>query len=148
MNPPFSNGADIAHVTHAIQFLAPGGRLVAILSAGVSFRTDKTHTAFRALLEAHNATTEPLPADTFKDSGTSVNTVLVHLRLPPSVPAEPSVPAPTLATLHASLEDAGAQEATKRQTARMSKELCGKKQSSKAQLAPGGLFAKEQLKLF
>ncbi len=61
---------------------------------------------------------------------------------------QPSVPVTTLETLHASLEDAGAQEATKRQTERMSKELCGKKQSAKAQVAPGGMFAKEQLKLF
>jgi 16S rRNA G1207 methylase RsmC len=34
MNPPFDNGADIKHVEHARQFLAEGGRLVAIMANG------------------------------------------------------------------------------------------------------------------
>ena len=42
MNPPFKGQADVRHVTHALGFLRPGGRLVAIMSAGVEFRQDKT----------------------------------------------------------------------------------------------------------
>jgi 16S rRNA G1207 methylase RsmC len=34
MNPPFDHGADIKHVEHARQFLAEGGRLVAIMANG------------------------------------------------------------------------------------------------------------------
>lgn len=34
MNPPFANGADIKHILHALTFLNPGGRLVAICANG------------------------------------------------------------------------------------------------------------------
>lgn len=77
MNPPFENGADVEHVTHALKFLKPDGRLVAIMSAGVTFRQDRKTTAFRELVEARGGTIEPLPEDSFKESGTSVRTVLV-----------------------------------------------------------------------
>ena len=40
MNPPFCRGRDLDHVRHALRFVAPGGRLVAIMSAGVAFRED------------------------------------------------------------------------------------------------------------
>ena len=33
-NPPFKNGVDVQHVRHAIHFLKPGGRLVALCAAG------------------------------------------------------------------------------------------------------------------
>jgi len=76
-NPPFAEGADVRHVTHALAFLKPGGRLVAIMSAGVLFRQDKATTAFRQLVEEHGGTIEELPVGTFKESGTGVRTVLV-----------------------------------------------------------------------
>jgi hypothetical protein len=60
-----------------LRFLKPDGRLVAIMSAGVSFRQDKRTTAFRKLVEERGGMIEPLPEDSFKESGTSVNTVLV-----------------------------------------------------------------------
>lgn len=84
MNPPFANGADVDHVTHAVRFLAPGGRLVAIMSAGVNFREDRKTREFRALVERMDGYIEPLPADTFASSGTGVNTVLVVLEAPPA----------------------------------------------------------------
>lgn len=34
MNPPFENGSDIKHIKHALAFLNPGGRLVAICANG------------------------------------------------------------------------------------------------------------------
>jgi len=34
MNPPFERGADIEHIRHALTFLAPGGRLVALCADG------------------------------------------------------------------------------------------------------------------
>ena len=34
MNPPFSDAADIKHIKHAIAFLKPGGRLVALCANG------------------------------------------------------------------------------------------------------------------
>jgi phospholipid N-methyltransferase/outer membrane murein-binding lipoprotein Lpp len=77
MNPPFADQADIAHVRHAVQFLKPGGRLVAIMSAGVTFRSDRKAEEFRTFVESRGGTIEPLPPDTFKESGTGVNSVLV-----------------------------------------------------------------------
>ncbi|MBX3579892.1 MAG: DUF853 family protein [Rhizobiaceae bacterium] len=79
MNPPFSRGDDIRHVTHALRFLAEGGRLVAIMSAGVMFRQERAATEFRALVENRGGTIEPLPDDAFKEAGTSVRTVLVTI---------------------------------------------------------------------
>jgi len=82
MNPPFADQADIDHVTHALKFLKPGGKLVAIMSAGVAFRQDRKATNFRALIEAMGGTIEDLPEDSFKQSGTSVRTVLVEVCTP------------------------------------------------------------------
>lgn len=76
MNPPFSRGADIRHVTHALRFLRPGGLLVAVMSAGTEFRQDKAAAAFRDLAAARGGRIERLPDDAFKASGTSVRTVL------------------------------------------------------------------------
>jgi len=79
MNPPFANGQDMAHVTHAFdRFLAPGGHLVAIMSEGVRFRTDAKTDAFRRLVDARG-TIEPLPDGSFLAVGTGVRTVLVTL---------------------------------------------------------------------
>lgn len=79
MNPPFDGQRDIDHVAHAVRFLAPGGRLVAIMAAGVEFRQNKKSEAFRALVAAMNGKMTDLPAGSFEESGTSVNTVLVTL---------------------------------------------------------------------
>jgi hypothetical protein len=84
MNPPFSKGQDIKHVTHAIGFLKPGGRLVAIMGAGVTFRQDKRTTEFRELVQSMGGSIEPLPEGSFKSSGTMVNTVIVTLDFLPS----------------------------------------------------------------
>lgn len=70
MNPPFANAQDIAHIQHAVKFLKPGGRLVAICAGG-----PRQHEQLKPIA----ATWEPLPAGTFKDSGTNVNTVLLTI---------------------------------------------------------------------
>jgi predicted RNA methylase len=79
MNPPFAGQADIDHVTHAIKFLKEGGRLVAIMGAGVEFRQDKKAAGFRALVESLGGVIEALPAGSFEQSGTGVNTVIVTI---------------------------------------------------------------------
>jgi predicted RNA methylase len=76
MNPPFSRQADIKHVLHALGFLRPGGLLVAVMSAGVEFRQDKTATAFRELVAARGGRIERLDDDAFAGAGISVRTVL------------------------------------------------------------------------
>jgi hypothetical protein len=79
MNPPFENGADVTHVTHALRFLKDGGRLLAIMSAGVTFRQDRRTADFRRLVDERGGTIEALPDDAFKESGTQVRTVLVTI---------------------------------------------------------------------
>ena len=78
MNPPFEHQADVIHVTKAFHHLTPHGKLISIMSAGVSFREDKRARAFRELVQKHG-TMRPLPDQSFKESGTQVSTVLVSL---------------------------------------------------------------------
>jgi len=72
MNPPFENASDIRHIRHALKFLKPGGRLVAICANGTRQRE-----ALKPLAEASGGFWEDLPAGTFKAQGTGVNTALV-----------------------------------------------------------------------
>lgn len=78
MNPPFGKRADLAHVTHALRFLMPGGRLVAVMSAGVLFRQDKATREFRDML-SRTGGWEELEPGAFKVSGTDVRTVIVTI---------------------------------------------------------------------
>lgn len=78
MNPPFSGQQDIDHVTHAHALLPKGGRLVAVMANGVTFREDRKAKGFRALADRHG-TIEELPPQSFRASGTDVHTVLVTL---------------------------------------------------------------------
>lgn len=77
MNPPFAKQADIHHVNHALKFLKPGGRLVSVMSASVTFRDNKLTTDFRDLVRARGGSIEALPEGSFKESGTGVNAVIV-----------------------------------------------------------------------
>jgi predicted RNA methylase len=72
MNPPFGQAMDIAHVRHALTFLRSGGRLVAICANG-----PRQQAALKPLADASGGFYEPLPAGSFKDAGTNVNTALV-----------------------------------------------------------------------
>lgn len=80
MNPPFGKQADIKHVMHAYNFLKYGGVLVAIMSAGVTFRENALTRQFREMVEANGGTIEKLPPNSFKSSGTSVETVIVTVK--------------------------------------------------------------------
>ena len=77
MNPPFAKQADIDHVTHALKFLAPGGVLVTLMSAGAKFRTNsKTH-KFWELLGNYSYSVSDLPEKSFAESGTTVNAIML-----------------------------------------------------------------------
>lgn len=75
MNPPFDRGLDVEHVIHALQFLAEGGRLVAVMSAGVEFREDARTVAFRREVERRGGHFRDLPAGSFAPA-TNVNSCL------------------------------------------------------------------------
>ncbi|WP_344897990.1 methyltransferase, partial [Nonomuraea antimicrobica] len=82
MNPPFSKGQDIQHVTHALRFLKPGGQLVAVMSTGVTSRQDKTTLAFCDLVWKRGGHITPLPDNAFAISGADVRTVLAVIPAP------------------------------------------------------------------
>lgn len=81
MNPPFNKGQDIAHVEHAYDLLAPGGRLVAITSPAWQYRTGKW-AAFKNWLDDVSATVVDLPEGTFAVSGTNVRACLLSIDKP------------------------------------------------------------------
>lgn len=77
MNPPFNKQDDIKHVQHAVKFLKPTGRLVSVMSSGVTFRDNKLTTEFRAMVSERGGEIIPLESGSFAESGTMVNTVIV-----------------------------------------------------------------------
>ena len=78
MNPPFARQADIDHVTKAWSHVRPGGRLVAIMSAGVVFRENKKSIRFREFFDTDGCY-ERNEDGAFKESGTMVNTITVTM---------------------------------------------------------------------
>lgn len=76
MNPPFTNSQDIKHVRHAHNLLDDNGILVAIMSPGWTFRSDKLATEFREWLDMVGEYDELSPGE-FKASGTEIATVMV-----------------------------------------------------------------------
>ncbi len=83
MNPPFENAQEIDHVLHAYQLLAPGGRIVSIMSEGPFFRSDKKSAAFRDFVDNYGWS-EKLPDGSFLKSrnSTGVNTRIVVIEKP------------------------------------------------------------------
>lgn len=75
MNPPFAKEQDIEHITKAISIAEK--KVVAIASASVLYKQTKKMQAFRDLVSSYNGTIEELPSESFKESGTNVNTVLI-----------------------------------------------------------------------
>lgn len=77
MNPPFSMGDDIKHVRHAMNFLKPGGRLVAIVGTGPKQVEAFKHGHFPFFAEWID-----LPENSFEESGTNVNTAIIIINKP------------------------------------------------------------------
>ena len=81
MNPPFAKQADIDHVLHAAKFVKEGGKLIAVMAAGVMFRQNAKTMRFKEWLNERTWFIEPLPEGSFKGSGTGVNTCLLYVDL-------------------------------------------------------------------
>ncbi|GGB64741.1 ParB/RepB/Spo0J family partition protein [Deinococcus soli (ex Cha et al. 2016)] len=101
MNPPFTAQGDawayITHVEHALTCLKPGGQLVAVVPQGYTFGTYKRIQAFREFCEANAASPmHTFAPDTFRASGTSVATCLIHVTKPTT--EEAVMPAPKKAS--------------------------------------------------
>lgn len=81
MNPPFTGGADMAHVTHAWAFVKPGGSLVAIMAPSWRTANTKAAVAFRELVASAAASdVEDIDAGTFEHTG--IATVMLTMRKP------------------------------------------------------------------
>jgi len=78
MNPPFTKMQDIKHILHAWKMLKPGGRLVSIASGSVQFRGTALHNELVELIKK-NGKIKELPVAAFKESGTTIKTVMVIL---------------------------------------------------------------------
>jgi len=75
MNPPFSKNQDIKHILHAYSLLEEWGRVVSIASASIQSRNWKLYDKLKEL----NPEFLEVPAWSFKESGTMVNTVILIL---------------------------------------------------------------------
>ena len=76
VNPPFAQGADIEHITHALKMLKPGSRLVALCANG-----PRQNASLRPMVEARGGEWEDLPADTFKEEGTGVRVAPITMQV-------------------------------------------------------------------
>lgn len=76
MNPPFANSQDVKHILHAYSLLSEDGwRLVSIASSSIKTRQGKPYDELRAL----NPEYIEVESNSFKESWTNVNTVIVIL---------------------------------------------------------------------
>ena len=78
-NPPFTKNQDIDHVLHMYDKLNDDGILVSVMSSSWTFGSQKKQVAFREWLDKVGAVVEQLPEGTFKESGTTVKTILVKI---------------------------------------------------------------------
>ena len=96
MNPPFNRRQDVAHVAHALRFLRPGGRLVALVAAGFESRSDRATVELRDQVIAQRGSWTRLPSGSFRSAGTDVQVCLVvvdlqRFTLPTSPELQPDV---------------------------------------------------------
>lgn len=85
MNPPFVGTHWMEHVRHALDFVKPGGTLVAILPASARVMESKKHDAFRAWAAKESREGEwglwrDLPPESFASSGTRIQTVMLRIQ--------------------------------------------------------------------
>jgi len=76
-NPPFSKQQDIDHIKHMIKLAKR--KVVSVASSSVLFRDNKKTVEFRELVEELGGYIQLLPPDSFKSSGTKVNTCLISI---------------------------------------------------------------------
>lgn len=79
-NPPFAKNQDIIHIMKMYENLCPGGRMACISSSHWVFSQDKKSVEFRQWLKNKCDHYQELPANTFKESGTSTATMYLVIR--------------------------------------------------------------------
>jgi len=81
MNPPFRHGVENHHLFHAMKFLKPGGKLVAIMPSGARTSKDKIATLVWSIVDRYGKF-EQLPEGSFKQEGTGISTLIVKYQRP------------------------------------------------------------------
>lgn len=81
-NPPFSKNQDIEHVYKMFEKLNLGGRIVTIMSKHWQISTNKKETNFRMWLNILDAKITNIDSGAFKESGTSMATLIVVINKP------------------------------------------------------------------
>lgn len=71
MNPPFAYGQYLKHIARAMKWLKQGGRLVSVMPGNVDY------TKLRTILAGTNWTVDSLPLNSFKSSGTVIDTCVL-----------------------------------------------------------------------
>ncbi|RLC36784.1 SAM-dependent methyltransferase [Candidatus Falkowbacteria bacterium] len=79
-NPPFTRQQDIDHVNRMIDLCK--GRVVSVMSSSVLFRQNKKTADFVRRIESFDGRFITLPKNSFKESGTMVNAVVVVVDVP------------------------------------------------------------------
>lgn len=80
MNPPFSGQRDIKHVMMAYSLLNPEGVLVSVMSENALYYETEISADFRAFLKKNKAYVEAVPALSFAENGTTIETVIVTIK--------------------------------------------------------------------
>ncbi|MFE3992282.1 class I SAM-dependent methyltransferase [Streptomyces goshikiensis] len=81
MNPPFAKQLDIRHVRRALRWVRPNGLLVAVMFAGLTFRTNELAADFRSQVREARGTVTPLPDHWFKGIRTVLTVIPVRPQL-------------------------------------------------------------------
>jgi predicted RNA methylase len=76
LNPPFGNRQDVRHVERALRFVEPGGLVVAVMSANLTFLSDRLTKDFRARVQEARGTITELPDDAFPSKVRTVVAVI------------------------------------------------------------------------
>ena len=79
-NPPFTKNQDIDHIRLMYNLLKPGGVMVTLASPSWTFGSHKKQVKFRQWLVEIDAHIEEIPEDTFKESGTTIRTILIKIK--------------------------------------------------------------------
>ncbi len=79
-NPPFTANQDIDHIRHMHSLLVEGGVLVSLASRSWMRGSQKKQVAFSDWVEREDASVTPVPAGTFKSSGTNIAACLIVMQ--------------------------------------------------------------------
>ena len=81
-NPPFSGGQDVIHFMRMYDLLAPGGRLLCVMSQNIASSKQSEYADVREWLGYYFHELIEIPKGSFRSSGTNVKTYLVQIDKP------------------------------------------------------------------